>query len=89
MRIINLSERIARDQAELDALKEKKALKDTSRQAGDATLQAFESRLLTRGPVANKELEVANKQLDELKKIRDKLPLHSTPSQRMQLEVVG
>lgn len=80
------AQRIARDQAEIDALKDKKALKTTT---GDTTLQAFESRLLTRGPVANKELEVANKQLEELKKIRDKLPLHSTPSQRMQIEVVG
>lgn len=83
------AQRIAMAQAEIDALKEKKALKDTAQQTGDVSLQAFESRLLTRGPVANKALEVANKQLDELKKIRDKLPLHSTPSQRMQLEVVG
>lgn len=82
------AERIAREQAEIDAIKEKNALKDQSKDT-ELGVQAFESRLLTRGPAVDKALEIANKQLDELKKIKDKLPLHSTPSQRLQLEVVG
>jgi len=82
------AERIARDQAEIDAIKEKNALKDQSKDT-EIGVQAFESRLLTRGPAVNKALEIATKQLDELKKIKDKLPMHSTPSQRLQIAVVG
>ena len=82
------AERIARDQAEIDAIKEKNALKDQSKDV-QTGVQAVESRLLTRGPVANKTLEVANKQLKVMEQVRDKLPMHSTPSQKLQLEVVG
>lgn len=79
------AERIAAEQAEIDKLKEKKQQQAGGLFGGD--LVAFESRLLTRGPMnINRQ---GQQLIDLVKQIRDKMPMHSTPSQRLEVSVVG
>jgi len=73
------AERIAKEQAAIDELKAKK---DTTIELGT---QAVESRLLTRGPMQR----TAEKQLKVMEQIRDKLPLTSSPSAKLEVRMVS
>jgi colicin import membrane protein len=72
------AERIAKEQAAIDELKEKDNTVDLG-------TQAVESRLLTRGPMQ----KTAEKQLKVMEQIRDKLPLTSSPSQKLEVRMVS
>jgi len=80
------AQRLAAEQTAIDKLRDarKDAEKD-NQQSFVLGNQAVQSRLLTRGPLE----KTAEKQVKVLEQIRDKLPLHSTPSQRQVIEVVG
>lgn len=72
------AERIAKEQAAIDQLK-------ANGQTVELGTQAVESRLLTRGPMQR----TAEKTLRVMEQIRDKLPLISSPSQKLEVRVVG
>jgi len=72
------AERLAAEQTAIDEMK----ARDRTTTLGT---QALESRLLTRGPME----KAAEKQVRLLEQIRDKLPLTSSPSSKLEVRVVG